>query len=190
MIRLLLEAFSGLKAVMRAAAFRDDWERHLNLSASGFLRSFSAALLVLPVFWFILQGTTRLFTELSPGFENTYTGSDFLVDLVRIWLVFPVLAALLTRIAGVKHRFVHWVILHNWAVLFLFLIQGLIFLFYLAGLSSASVTYSLLTSGYLVFRFFLHARMAIATLGLPVGMGIVMGLIPVIVDFAIIELTR
>jgi len=190
MIRLMYEAYSGLKAVIRAAAFRDDWERHLNLSASGFLRSFSAALFVLPVFWFILQGTTRLFTELSPGFENSYTGSDFTIDLLRIWLVFPVLTALLTRIAGIKHRFVHWVILHNWTVLFLFLLQGLIFLFYLAGLSDASMTYGLLTSGYLIFRFFLHARIAVTALHLPAGIGIVMGLIPVIVDFAIIELTR
>ena len=190
MIRLMYEAYSGLKAVLHAMAFRDDWERHLNLSAGGFVRSFSAALFVLPVFWFILQGTTRLFTELSPGFQNSYTGSDFLTDLVRIWLVFPVLAALLTRIAGVKHRFVQWVILHNWAVLFLFLLQGLIFLFYLAGLSSAPVSYSLLTSVYLIFRFFLHARIAVAALGLPAGLGIVMGLIPVIVDFALIELMR
>jgi hypothetical protein len=190
MIRLIAEAWGGLIAITRAIAFREDWHEPLNLSAAGLVRSFSAVLFTLPVFWFTLQGAMRLSAELAPDADITYAFSDFAADMVRIWLVFPILAALLVRLAGVKQRYVHWLVLHNWAVLFLFLSQGLVFVFYLSGLANAETTAFIYTFAYLFFRFFLHARVAVVALGLPAGRGIALGLIPVFTDFMLIQLIR
>lgn len=154
------------------------------------MRSFTAALLTLPIFWFTLQGAMRLSAELAPDASITYTPGDFIADMVRIWLVFPILAVALVRLAGVKHRYVHWLVLHNWAVLFLFAVQGLVFVFYLSGLANASTTAFIYTFVYLLFRFFLHARIAVVALGLPAGRGIALGLIPVFTDFMLIQLIR
>ena len=120
----------------------------------------------------------------------TYGAGDFLADMVRIWLAFPLIAALLVRLAGVKQRYVHWLVLHNWAVLFLFAFQGAIFVFYLAGLANAETTAFIYTFAYLFFRFFLHARIAMVALDLPAGRGIALGLIPVFADFMLIQLIR
>ncbi|MEE2525486.1 hypothetical protein V0U79_03845 [Hyphobacterium sp. HN65] len=188
MIRLIAEAWMGLTAVMRALSFRADWDQRVNLTAAGLVRSFSAIFLTLPVFWFTLQGAVRLSAELSPGANFTYSPGEFLLDLVRIWLVFPVLAVFLTRLAGVKHRFVHWIVLHNWAVMFLFLVQALMFAFYLSGIMNAQAAATVYTLGYFMLRIFVHVRVAVSALGLPLGAGIAMGLIPVFIDFMIIQL--
>ncbi|WP_420430965.1 hypothetical protein [Hyphobacterium sp.] len=190
MIRLVAEAWGGLIAVTRAIAFRDDWQAPLNLSAAGLIRSFSAALFTLPIFWFTLQGAMRLSADLAPDASITYDAGDFLADMGRIWLAFPLIAALLVRLAGVKHRYVHWLVLHNWAVLFLFAFQGLIFVLFLAGLANAETTAFIYTFAYLFFRFFLHARIAMVALDLPAGRGIALGLIPVFADFMLIQLLR
>ena len=96
----------------------------------------------------------------------------------------------MTRIAGLSGRFIHWVILHNWAVLFLFIIQGLIFAIYLAGLFSAEVTISLLSSGYTIFRFYIHVRVAIVSLKTGIGLGVAFGMIPVMADYLLLSLMR
>jgi hypothetical protein len=188
MIRLLAEAWMGLKAVTRVAGFREDWDQALNLTASGFVRSFFAAAIGIPVFWYTMQAALRLAGDLDVGDLAPITWGEFLVGQLRIWLLFPILAAMLTRLANVKHRFVPWVVLHNWATLFLILFQGLIFTLYLAGIANASVAATFYASGYLFFRLYLHARVAIAALGLPFGQGLLLGMIPVMADYVLVIL--
>lgn len=188
MIRLFAESYLGLKAVGRALAFREDWAEPLNLTYGGLIRSFFAAILAIPVMWFVMQAFLRLTMELAPEANPDYTAVEFVRDLARIWLVFPIVAILLTRLTGTGHRFIHWLILHNWAVLFLFLIQGFLATLYLAGISSANGTAFTLAFGYTLLRFFVHIRVAVVALKLPVFAAAALGLIPVLIDFLIIQL--
>jgi len=188
MIRLLVEAGLGLRSVTRAMMFREDWSDGLNLTTGGLVRSFVAVLLSLPVFWLVLTGSYRLVSELSDLPVPPYTSADFIIDQLRIWLVFPILAVLLTRLAGIPQRFVHWVILHNWAVLFLFLVQAGIIVFYLAGLLSASMALDAIRLFYLIIvRAIVHISVAFVALQQRNVRGVTLAFIPVMVDLILME---
>lgn len=185
MIRLLTDTMQGVKAVGRALSFREDWAETLDLSASGLVRSFFAAIVSLPILVFVLLGLQQLNIDNIEGFESRLTALDLIGTLARIWLVFPVLAIFLTRLTGTKHRFVHWVVLHNWAVVVLLMVPVFPVAFYLLGLTSAAgVAFSI---GFLYegFRYFVHFRVAQLALGLPLLWTIPIAMIPVIVNMVL-----
>lgn len=182
MIRLIAEAWMGLTSVTRAARFRDDWDNALNLTASGLGRSFFAAILSLPVIFFILGGYERMYAELVQDYQSTQTLGKITLTFLRIWLVFPVLAIILTRLTKTKHRIVHWIVLHNWSVLFLLLIQTGIMTLFLSGLADAETAYRMITSLYEIIRYFIYFRVAQVALGLNLLWTIPMAMVPILAN--------
>jgi len=185
MIRLLNDAWQGIRAIGRVLSFREDWAEPLDLSASGLVRSFSAAIISLPILIFILLGFERLNIDNIENYEPSLTAMDVLGIFARVWFVFPFLAMILTRLSGTGHRIVHWIVLHNWAVVFLLIMQAVPIALYLIGLSSAaSVAFSIGVM-YEIFRYFMHFRVAQLALGLPLLWTIPIAMIPVMANMAL-----
>ena len=185
MIRFISDTWGGLKGVARALSFREDWTETLDLSASGLVRSFAAAVISLPVLIFILMGYERLNIDNVEDYEGGLSALDILWAFAKVWFVFPILAFVLTRISGSGNRIVHWIVLHNWAVVFLLLIQAFPLTLYLAGLSSAAGVAFSIGVLYEGFRYFVHFRVANVALGLPLLWTIPIAMIPVIASMAL-----
>jgi hypothetical protein len=159
MLRLIAEAWVAAQGLYRLMRFQDGWEIDFDFSAAGFWRSFGAALVALPFIALILAGAWYI----EP---SGFNGFRFLVLYTLSWLIFPLAAGLAVTILGVRPNFAVWVILHNWAVVFLYGLQAVFFLLHTAGLINGDVlSLFLLLYGYA--RLLIHWRIAYATLGLP-----------------------
>ncbi|WP_421792824.1 hypothetical protein [Hyphobacterium sp.] len=185
MIRLFAETWLGLKATLNVFSLREGWENQLNVSATGFVRSFGAALISLPLLVFIIFGFERFYVEAITDYESTLTLSQIALQFVQTWLVFPVIAYILTRLTGTGPRFVPWVVLHNWSVVFLLLLLGFLISLYLAGLSSIASTGFSIAFIYEGIRYYLYFRVAQVTLGLPLLWTIPMAAIPIVANRAL-----
>lgn len=180
MIRLLAESWLGLKAVTRTLAYREDWAEPLNLTARGVPRSFFAAILSLPLMVFVQAAFVRLANEVNSEPVSMPDIGDWAWLLFLNWMVFPVVAFILCVVTGSTRRYFHWLILHNWAVLFLICILSVIFAMSAAGITGPQGTAFNLQILYMLARYFVHFRVAQTALGLPLYLSLPMGLIPVI----------
>jgi hypothetical protein len=171
MIRLIAEAWLGLRSVARLLAFRPDWEADIDLSLRGLWHSFAASLIALPLIGVIIVGA--LHAGLN-GFFGQFAASYWLS-----WLLFPIAAALTVIILGVRQNFVPWIILHNWGVVFLYGLQASFWVLFVAGLTDQAGL-GLLFYIYGPVRILLHWRIAYMALGVPTLTSAMAAAIPVL----------
>lgn len=187
MIQIILDARNGLVGMVRLLTFQEDWKSCFDISAQGVARSFGAVLLTLPLYIFIIAaGQYTGLSMAEPGYVvepiNIWVSS---LSFLRIWFVFPILAIVITIILNVRHRFAAWLVVHNWAVLFLVLFQTAMFAIFTSGLTNVAGLGFL----FMIYRFgrlYVHWRVAHGTLDLPPFQTVAAAGIPVMADLAII----
>jgi len=174
----------GIAGTFALLSFKPDWRKHFDMSVDGVVYSFAGVFLALPGYIFLIACFNYLIAD-NPDLVSAdarITLPEMILDWVRFWLVFPIVAALLSYVLGVKAQFSSWLITHNWAVFVLVHIQLLIFLFYPAGLADFDAIGSAL-SLYMLIRIFVHVRVAHAALGLPLPYAMIAGGVPMMVDW-------
>jgi hypothetical protein len=171
MIRLIAEAWLGLRGVARLLTFKPEWEQDIDLSLRGFWHSFAASLLALPLIGIIIAGL--LFAEIS-DFLTQYAVSYWLS-----WLLFPIASGLTVAMLGVRQSFAAWVILHNWGVVFLYGLQAAFWILFIAGLADQSAA-GLFFYIYGPIRILVHWRIAYVALGLPTLTSALAAAVPVL----------
>lgn len=171
MIRLIAEGLVAINASRRMLSFRPDWRQGFNMTLPGLWRSFFAAVMVLPLIALIILGRSHA------GFETDF--GRFIPGYVLSWLIFPLAAALACRVTGARSGFVPWVIVHNWAVVWLYGLQALLWMLFTAQLINREIL-SLAFQLYMYLRILVHWRIAYATLGLPTITSALAAAVPVL----------
>ncbi|MEO1040154.1 MAG: hypothetical protein AAFX09_11460 [Pseudomonadota bacterium] len=186
MLRLIGETRSGLTGVAKLIAFRPDWKTHFDISGTGVARSFLAALVGLPAFVLIVAGA-NYFVAANPQLSAQDPDAGFTlveagVHYLRLWLVFPLAAALTVRLLGLQAAFGPWLVVHNWTVCMLLMLQGFFWALYAAGIADAGSLGAVL-SFYTMARLLAHWRVAAGALDLGWGPAAAAAGIPVVLDY-------
>ena len=187
MIALVFEARNALYGIFKLISFKDDWRPFFDISSGGVARSFGAAILAL-VPYVLIVASVQYARDVaaSQGQDvDPFSLTEAIFTYLRIWLVFPIVAIPVSMVLGVRHHYASWLILHNWAVLFLILVQTVIFIIFAAGLTNLQGL-AFMGLVYQVFRLFVHWRIADTALQLPLGASIAAADLPVMVDFLLI----
>jgi hypothetical protein len=83
-----------------------------NATEQGFWRSFTAAILIAPLFALLL--TIRYHVNEAGVSLLRFTAIETIAYVVS-WVVFPLLLFHLTDILGIGHRFIRYIVAYNWA---------------------------------------------------------------------------
>ncbi len=119
-VDLAEQAASAGRGLVRLIAARADWPRYFDLSTTGFLRSFVGPVLALPLhlFAFAVVERTLLGGKTMPTADFGWVALAHLVDMIA----FPLLIAVLARPLRIGGGYPAFVIVINWASLFLNLV--------------------------------------------------------------------
>lgn len=181
---------SGVVGVFALLMFKKDWRKHFDVSAEGVARSFSGVILALPAFAFLIIGVNYFYAENAIAYTSDmhFTLLDAIISWARFWLVFPVVAAAVVMVMGLKDRFASWLVVHNWTVFVLVHIQALLLALYPAGLADpGAISQAMMLYGLL--RLFVHWRVAQGAMGIPPIMAAAAASIPLILDRLILAVT-
>ena len=152
-VREILQALYGAFLLMRFdIAGRD----YFNYTVTGFWRSFSAAILALPVF----LGIIYLHTWTSSG--STSIGiQQSIVRYATGWLVYPLVALVLVRILGRMANYAAYIITNNWFGVSQWVLVGLVTVVGQAWGSDISNLVSICLLALLVYYDFFIARVVL-----------------------------
>ena len=142
-----------------------------DVTLRGFLQSFTAALLVLPLFGFVHYVQSR-----EIGVDATPMGVA-LVAYAAQWLAFPLTAAGLAKLMQRERYFVPYVVAANWAsIIQIAVVAAAVLLGTLLSPGVAGLLLLLVTMGLLAYDF-LIARIAFHTPGLDGGAVVIVQLL-------------
>ena len=158
MFRLIAEAWVAIGASWRMLTFQNGWEKGYDVSIGGFWRSFLGILAAAP-----LIGLTHVFRA-AEGSSIGWFDEYFLQGLA--WIAFPFAASLACLVTGARRSFVRWVVVHNWAVFWLYFYIFLVWMLYTSGLLPAAGA-GIALFVYTYVRVLAHWRIAYVSLGLP-----------------------
>ena len=135
----------------------------LDLSEAGFWRSFSAILLVAPLYLWASRLEARLPGQEAPA---PSIGWD-LFGLLLQWFGWPLIVAGLARLAGLTQGFVRYVVAYNWSSVLVMAAFLPPMLLYGAGLVGAGVVFTLSLAALLASLYYRWhiARSAFETQG-------------------------
>jgi hypothetical protein len=179
MIRLLAEAAFALSGIGRILLFRPDWHERFNLTEAGLYRSFGAIPIGLPVYVLMQAFFARLTAAAQVDLPFWY----YLVDLARLWLVFPLVAAIAVSVTGTKQYFAAWLTVRNWSVLAQTILVLLVAASAVAGLTDQTFLGIFFLIFYPAFLTALHLAIAFAVLKGPWERVAGAGVIVVLADF-------
>ncbi|GEM_PF-1861787 len=150
-----------------------EWRRRFDVSESGFARSFLAAIPALPLFFLSVAGQNAVSVALASNPDNArpVDWTQGVVLFVCMWVYFPLVSGVFVRIFGLQDSFRPWVVVHNWTVLFLLLVQGSIGALVMWGLISPR-GFAELGGLYFMFAIYAHCRAAAGSLDAPWPMAV------------------
>ncbi|MBT7265536.1 MAG: hypothetical protein HN884_01575 [Rhodospirillaceae bacterium] len=108
----LSEIISSLYGTLRLAQGDTGGMNFFNISPEGFWRSFTAAVLIAPLF-FILLSVRYLVSDSDIPLAR-YT-SIHAISYIIGWVAFPLLFFHLADILGIGQRFIRFIVSYNWA---------------------------------------------------------------------------
>ncbi|MDA1099404.1 MAG: hypothetical protein O2967_10520 [Proteobacteria bacterium] len=161
---MLLEARRSIHGAWRIARLDPDALAYFNVTADGFWRSFSALILVMPVYigFLILSHSQQSGPELPAGPVNSMAWhvAVKVVAFVASWLIFPLIMVAISRLLDLTQNYAQYIIVWNWSnVLEMAVTLPAVMLFLsgaLPGQSAAMILMAahitLLFYGYLVVR--------------------------------------
>lgn len=185
MIALLNEARSALTGLYKLFSFQAGWRSHFDISPDGVARSFGAVLLALPAFALFVLAANYYVAANAPDAGLGYGPLEALVSYLRIWGVFPFVAAGVTIVLGLTGRYAAWLVIHNWAVFALLHVTALFFVLYAAGLADPALL-AVLLQFYRFGRLVVHWRIACAALQVGPVTGAAAAGIPILADMVLI----
>ena len=108
----LSEIIKSLYGALRLARGDTGGMAFFNATEQGFWRSFTAAILIAPLFALLL--TIRYHVNEAGVSLLRFTAIETIAYVVS-WVAFPLLLFHLTDILGTGHRFVRYIVAYNWA---------------------------------------------------------------------------
>lgn len=174
------EIRASLRGAFRLATFDDGGVQDFNLTLAGFWRSFFAAVLVAPGYvLLVMQKASNEPEPIDPGLFALVETIGFVLS----WIAFPIVAAPLTRLLGLGHRYAVLVIASNWAkvVQMLVFIASLMIAAMLPPEGGASVVL-VVTMAILIYQWFVTRVSLDTSFGIAAGLVVVDLLLSVLVS--------
>ena len=179
MIRLIAEAWLAIQSSWKLLTFKPGWESGFDISVGGFWRSFTASLFALPMVAFMLVSSNQLGNPMPDGYRY--------LAYFATWMAFPLAAFAAARVVGAPRRFVHWVVVHNWAILLLYAIQAFAWALRTAGLIDTAML-GMFFIFYEYFRVLVHWRIAYCVLGVPTITSALAAAVPILLSEITVQL--
>lgn len=157
-----------LRGVADMLAMRPGWRTRFDVSPAGFWRSFLAALPALPLFVITVYGQNRVAAALAPEGAEAHPVNvvESALLFLCMWVYFPLVARVFTRVFRLDASFAPWVVVHNWTALFLLAIQCGIAALVLGGVLTPRA-YMEIGGVYFIFAIYAHCRAAIGAIAAP-----------------------
>ena len=176
MIRLFAEAYLALDGALKALTFKPGWEAEFDVSMKGFWHSFLAIIPASIMLGIAILGRSHVgaTTELAPVF----------LLFALSWIIFPGAAAIVTVVLGVRDRFVPWVIMHNWGIIWLWIFLAGLWVLRIAGLLPGEA-HNMLMFFYIYLRFLAHWRIAYVSLGVPTITSAFGAAVPLVISYIV-----
>ncbi len=175
---VLLEVTRSIHGAWRIARLDPDALAYFNVTADGFWRSFSALILVIPVYigFLILSHSHQPGLELptGPGTSVEWFVTVKLVSFVASWLIFPLVMVAISRLLDLTQTYAQYIIVWNWAsVLEMAVFLPAVMLF-LSGALPGQGAAMILMAAYITMLFYGYLVARIGLLCKPVtAVGIV-----------------
>ncbi len=151
-----------------------------NLSAAGFWNSFFAAVLLAPIYFFVLLAQYKLNREVqqialeqdptNPNIPPIPELSDYLLAqglaYVALWAAFPIVMLWATRIINIQNRYIPFVVAYNWSAVAVMTIQlppFALYYFDMVGIVGAIAPLLSILLVIMIYRWYV----AYSALGLP-----------------------
>ncbi len=167
-------AAQRLRGVARMLAFRPGWRACFDVSPEGFWRSFTAALYAAPFFVLAVAGQNAVSRAISPleSAARTVELAHGFILYACLWAYFPLVARIFVRMFRAESSFAPWVVVHNWALLLLLMMQAVLGGLLLLGVLTPAA-YMGLSELYFIFAIYTHCRVALGALDLswPAALG-------------------
>jgi len=169
-IREAAESVAGVAAML---GFREGWRGFFDVSERGLWRSFWAAVIGAPAFLAVVAIQGRLAVALADNLADVQRAgiAYFLTLYVALWAHFPIAARVFTGLFGLERSWGPWVVVHNWTVLTLLIVQLVLGLPLLLGLTSPEAT-RWVFQAFIVFSLYAHVRAAMGALQAPLSLAI------------------
>lgn len=165
---ILIETLNSLRGAWLLFRQNADGYRLLNLSLSGFWRSFGVFFIVLPIYMFSLHVEGQMMLAARPDGGELPDSNGFMVLALAVeWIAYPLLMVLLARMMQLDRFYIPYIVAYNWsaAIISLMLTPALLlFLFGLLGPSAAMGINFGISFFMLYYRWFI-ARTALQVSG-------------------------
>ncbi|MBI1238524.1 MAG: hypothetical protein GC199_04200 [Alphaproteobacteria bacterium] len=148
----------------------------LDQSVTGFFRSFAAAILLLPLFGFLVLVQRDYYNaavQLDPSQGLSplppYTAAGLFFEFVAYllqWAAFPIAMVYLARLLGVTDRYIPFIVAHNWSAVPTVAITSVPFALFALGVLSVAIV-SFLNIAAMAFAFYFRWTIAMQTLRVP-----------------------
>lgn len=153
-----------------------DWQRFFDLSRHGLIWSVLALLICFPSLWLVMVGLETERANLAGTSVPEFRVLPF-VAIIGLWLLsFPVTAGLVALLMNRTDTLLDWLTVRNWAVVWLCLALGLIFLLIIYAGVPTIIGYSALLAAYLGLLP-IDIRLAQRAAGFPLMTAILVGCI-------------
>lgn len=166
----------SLYGVFGAVGRWSDWQRFFNRSRAGVIRSFLALSLCFPALWLVMVGLESERASLAGTAVPDFQVAPFVL-IISLWLLsFPVTSALTAVLMTRTERLPLWWTARNWAVTWLCLALGFVFV----GVVYLELP-TIIGSGALLAAYLgllpIDIRLAQRAGGFPLGTAILIGCI-------------
>lgn len=164
---------------------KPDFPSFFDVTPAGVVRSYSAAIVGLPVYALIIAAQVHAAAAIGqplPAEDPTLLRSG--LTYAYIWMSFPLVAPVLARLAGRGQVFPAWLAVHNWSVLFLLLLQSTVWILYLTGAANPQTAQAATLRVFVPLSLIVHWRIACQALGVAWGLGAMLACAHVLVNIA------
>jgi hypothetical protein len=163
-----------LYGIFGAVGNWSDWQRFFDQSRAGVITSFVALLLCFPALWFVRVGLETERASLAETAAPDFQIGPFAL-IIGLWLLsFPVTSALVAVLMNRTDRLPLWWTARNWAVTWLCLALGLVFVSVIYFGAPPIVGYGALLAAYLGLLP-IDIRLAQRAGGFPIGTAVLIG---------------
>ena len=189
------EILSSLYAAWRLLRGDVNALQYLNQSIAGFWRSFFAVVLTAPMLLIITVVHSEVFPaeEGEPEIGLAAGAVIRLISFVAAWLSFPLVMIWVSRMLGLGHRYVIYIIAWNWASVVAAAIMLLVTLVLASGMFSQGIAgaLSIFAYGYILFYAYLVTKIGLAcATGTAIGLVVFDALLEALVDLSVGSLLK
>jgi len=166
-----------------------DGVRAFDTSISGFWRSFSAIIVIAPIYLVILRAELERTGRGAALGHDSDIGFYFsqLASLGVDWLAWPIAMVFLARLLGLGERYAGYVVVYNWSTLLIasaYLLPALLFVVGVLPNQLAAAINLVVWFWALYFHFYVARHLLATTLGTAIGLVIVNMLLSFMINVA------